>query len=52
MIGIRSVGTVLRGPTGELASISLPVPTERFRAKEDELVKALIGRSQAFHRRL
>ncbi|MBP1626393.1 MAG: Transcriptional regulator, IclR family [Holophagaceae bacterium] len=52
MTGISSVATVMRGPGGELAAISLPVPTERFRAKEAELIEALMSRSQSFQRRL
>lgn len=52
MIGITSVSTAVHGPGGELAAVSLPVPTERFRAKEKQLVEALVNRSQAFQRRL
>nr|WP_320134066.1 IclR family transcriptional regulator [uncultured Holophaga sp.] len=52
MIGISSVATVLRGPGGELAAVSLPVPSERFRAKEKQLVEALVNRTQTFQRRL
>lgn len=52
MPGITSVATVVRGPGGELAAVSLPVPAERFRAKEKQLVEALVSRSQAFQRRL
>lgn len=52
MIGISSVATVLRGPGGELAAVSLPVPTERYRTKEKQLVEALVTRTQNFQRRL
>lgn len=52
MIGITSVATALHGPGGELAAVSIPVPTDRFRAKEKQLVESLVDRSQAFQRRL
>ena len=52
MLGISSVATTLRGPSGELAAVSFPVPTERFRAKEKALVEALLTRCQAFQRRI
>ncbi len=52
MLGICAVAVAVRGPGDEIVAISLPVPTDRFRATEKKLVEALVERSQAFQRRL
>jgi len=49
--GICAVAAGVRGPGDEIASISIPVPTERFRATEKSLIENLLGRSQALQRR-
>lgn len=43
--GIGAVGTALRDPTGVLFAIAIPVPIQRFRKNEKELVEKLL-----FHR--
>jgi DNA-binding IclR family transcriptional regulator len=40
-VGISAVATWLKGPGGEIAAISIPVPTQRFGEREAELVAAL-----------
>lgn len=40
-IGICAVAMVIYGPTGEVAAISIPVPTQRFLQSEAALVKKL-----------
>lgn len=52
LAGISAVATVLRGPSGELAAVSMPVPTERFDATGERLAKTLLERSQSLQRRL
>jgi DNA-binding IclR family transcriptional regulator len=41
-IGISAVATVIRSPTGEMAALSVPVPTQRFDSMERELTSALL----------
>lgn len=41
-LGISAVSVALRSPSGELAAISVPAPTQRFKAAEGELTKALL----------
>jgi len=43
--GICAIGAALRAPTGEFASISMPVPTERFLRTEKTLVSTLLERA-------
>ncbi len=50
--GLSAVATVLRGPLGETAAVSLPVPTDRFVANEQRLVTTLVERCRALQRRL
>lgn len=48
-IGISAVAAAVRGPYGDIAAISIPVPTQRFEAAHDELAAALrkyVGRLQ------
>lgn len=40
-LGISAVGTWIENPGGELAAISIPVPTQRFEEREKDLVAAL-----------
>ncbi len=39
--GICAVGTAIGGSDGAVAAISVPVPTQRFRGREDELADAV-----------
>jgi DNA-binding IclR family transcriptional regulator len=52
LLGLSAAATVLRGSLGETAAISLPVPTDRFVANEQRLVKTLVDRCGAVQRRL
>jgi DNA-binding IclR family transcriptional regulator len=40
--GISAVSVAVRGSSGEMAAISIPVPTQRFDANEPELTRALL----------
>jgi IclR family acetate operon transcriptional repressor len=51
-IGICAVGAAIRYPTGELAAVSIPVPTQRFAASEKRLAKVLVERCQTLQNRL
>jgi DNA-binding IclR family transcriptional regulator len=51
-MGICAVAAGIRGPGSEIAAISIPVPSERFRATEATLAKTLFDRTQALQRRL
>ncbi len=51
-VGICAVAVALRGPTGEIASISMPVPTQRFLENEATLVKSLLAHCRALQKRL
>ncbi len=50
-IGISAVASAVRGPGGELAAVSIPVPTQRFLLSEKELTQKLIKCCQTFSRR-
>ena len=50
--GIAAVSMAIRSPAGELAAISIPVPTQRFKATEAQLVQALRRHVTTFQRRL
>jgi DNA-binding IclR family transcriptional regulator len=39
--GISAAGIALRDPFGALAAISVPMPTQRFEGREDEIAEAL-----------
>lgn len=41
-IGISAVAVAIRSPFGEMAAISIPVPTQRFSAKVDLLTDVLV----------
>lgn len=51
-LGICAVGAAVRFPTGELAAVSIPVPTQRFAANEKMLAQVLVERCQALQSRL
>lgn len=40
--GVSAVSLALKDPLGDIYSISLPVPTQRFRSRKSELVAALM----------
>lgn len=52
LVGITAVAGALRGPSDELAIVSVPAPTERFTANEKVLAKTVIERCQALQKRL
>jgi len=51
-LGISAIAMAIRSPAGELAAISLPVPTQRFEANEVELTKALVSHTAGLQRSL
>ncbi len=51
-LGICAVAAGIRGPGDEIAAISIPVPTDRFRATKDALARAILDRTQALQRRI
>ena len=51
-LGISAVAVALRSPAGELACISIPVPTQRFAAKEKELAALLLAHRDAMRQKL
>ncbi len=51
-LGISAVAVVLRGPTGDLAALSLPVPTQRFETNEAEVTRALVAHGRDLQERL
>lgn len=51
-VGICAVAVALRGPTGELAAISIPVPTQRFETNKAALTQTLIEHCQALQHKL
>lgn len=50
--GICAVSTLIRSATGELAAISIPVPTQRFRHAETELTAMLLQHARALQQKL
>lgn len=50
--GISAVAVLLKGPTGDLAAISVPVPTQRFDASEAEVTRALVAYARNLQERL
>ena len=50
--GICAVGTVIYGPGGEMAAMTIPAPKERFVAMEKKLVKTLLDHCRTLQRRL
>ncbi|MBP1627754.1 MAG: transcriptional regulator, IclR family protein [Holophagaceae bacterium] len=45
--GICGIAIPLRGPSGELGTISIPMPTERFRTIGESLIQQLLQATQA-----
>ncbi len=43
-LGICAVAVVLRVPNGELAAVSVPVPTQRFKDSQSSLIRLLVER--------
>lgn len=41
-LGICAVAVALRNPAGEIASISIPAPAQRFATTRDDLTQALV----------
>lgn len=50
--GICAVSTLIRSATGELAAISIPVPTQRFRHAQAELTAMLLQHARALQQKL
>ena len=50
--GICAAGTVIFGPSGEMAAMTVPAPKERFAAIEKKLIKTLLERCHTLQRRL
>ena len=46
------VNTAIKSPSGELAAISIPAPTQRFNDKAADLAALLLDRCARFQRRL
>ncbi len=51
-LGISAVSASLNGPSGELAAISIPVPTQRFVTKDAALAEILLKHRDRLQRRL
>jgi len=49
--GIRCVAKAIRGPSGEVGAVSIPVPKERFESTKDNLVEILQRRCGTLQRR-
>ena len=47
-VGISAIGISIKGPSGEIATVTIPMPTERFRLVEDKLIQILIDSTQPF----
>jgi DNA-binding IclR family transcriptional regulator len=51
-IGICAVSTAIRSPSGEIAAISIPAPTQRFAESEEQLMRALLKHAGRLQQRL
>lgn len=51
-VGISAVAAAIRSPFGELAAISIPVPTQRFDSKIDMLTEVLLKHTAKLHKKL
>jgi DNA-binding IclR family transcriptional regulator len=49
-LGISAVSVAIRSPSGELAAISVPAPTQRFKAAKAELTDALLRHTTILQR--
>lgn len=50
--GISAVAVLLTGPTGDLAALSVPVPTQRFEENEAEVTRVLVESARQLQERL
>jgi len=50
--GICAVGTVIYGPSGEMAAMTIPAPKERFSATEKKLTRTLLELCHTLQKRL
>jgi DNA-binding IclR family transcriptional regulator len=51
-LGISAVAAAIRSPSGELAAISIPAPTQRFEATRSELTQVLLKHVSRFQQKL
>lgn len=51
-LGISAISVAIRSSSGELAAISIPVPTQRFEATEKALVRALLKHTGRLQQKL
>lgn len=51
-LGISAVSAAIRSPSGELAAISIPAPTQRFEAAQAELTQVLLKHVGRFQQKL
>jgi DNA-binding IclR family transcriptional regulator len=51
-LGISAVSVAIRSPSGELAAISVPAPTQRFKTAKTEMTNALFRHSSLLQRSL
>ena len=52
LMGLCSIAVALQDPKGEMAAVSVLVPTRRFKANKDELARLLVNGCQSFQKRL
>lgn len=50
--GISAVSVAIRSPSGELAAISIPAPTQRFDAAREDLTATLLAHAGALQKKL
>lgn len=51
-LGISAVSVAIRSPSGELAAISIPAPTQRFEQTQADLTRALLKHAGRLQQRL
>jgi IclR family transcriptional regulator, acetate operon repressor len=51
-LGISAVSVAIKSPAGEVAAISIPVPTQRFADSEDELTRAIVKHVSRLQKKL
>lgn len=51
-LGISAVSVAIRSPSGELAAISIPAPTQRFDAAKGELIETLLAHAGRLQKKL
>ncbi|WP_052572572.1 IclR family transcriptional regulator [Holophaga foetida] len=52
IVGICSLGVAMEGYEGEMAAVSVLVPTRRFKANQEALAKAILNCCESFQRRM